>query len=64
MYRTPPKQERAPLGARLLSDSALSYLLFFELFFAELFLLEVLFFAVPARLLAVALAMVWWRDVP
>src|SRR3954470_21317668 len=62
-YRTPTKQERAPLGARSVSDSALGYLLFFELFFAELFLLA-LFFAVPARLLAVALAMVWWREVP
>jgi hypothetical protein len=39
-------------------------LLFFELFFAELFLLDVLFFAAPERLLAVALAMLWWREVP
>src|SRR3954467_13490788 len=57
-YWTPSKQERAPLGARVLSELARSYLLFFEPFFAELFRLEVLFFALPPRLLDVALAMV------
>ena len=49
------------LGARLLFRWFRAYRAFFELLFLAgvLFLLEVVFFDEPARLFAVALAIVW-----
>ena len=51
-------------GAHSGRNSEGDYRLFFELFFAVAFLLELLFLAELARLFEVALAIVWWRDEP